>query len=152
MSSYLRLSAITLSLRLPLRIVQSFQEWFWSLHLFLEACFLCPLGLNLMLMLSLFESLDLPLIRTKDDSLNLGVILLLLQILIDSFDFLSQNLTFKGDLAIIRHLLLQCFLRCFSIIEALELSSVATMKQTCNTWLIRSSSSPRCSFLCKTIH
>jgi hypothetical protein len=70
-----------------------------------------------MLMLSLFEPFDLPLIRAKYYSFNLVIYLLLFRTLIDSLDLFPQNFTFKGDLVIISHFLSQGFLRCFTIIK-----------------------------------
>jgi hypothetical protein len=81
-----------------------------------------------MLMLSLFEAFDLPLIRTEYYSFNLIIDLLLFRTLIDSFDLFAQNFAFKSDLVIISHFLSQGFLSCFTIIKALELASCATMK------------------------
>jgi len=77
-----------LSLRFSLSIIESLHERFRSLHLFFETGLFGPFSFNLMFMLSLFETFDLPLIRAKDHSLNLVIALHLFRALIDSFNFL----------------------------------------------------------------
>jgi hypothetical protein len=81
-----------------------------------------------MLMLSLFEPFDLPLIRAEYHSFNLVIDLLLFRALIDSFYLFTQNFAFKSNLAVIGHFLSECFFCCLSIIKTLELTSSAAVE------------------------